>query len=50
MGEARILAGANLRYFEAYMAVALLYWLLCLVIEAALKSLEHKFDIEGRHL
>lgn len=45
MGQARIIAGANLRFFEAYIAVALLYWLLCIAIEQGVKKLEQYLNV-----
>ncbi|WP_236682959.1 MULTISPECIES: amino acid ABC transporter permease [unclassified Streptococcus] len=33
MGQTRILAGSNLCFFEGYIAVAIIYWICCLVIE-----------------
>ncbi len=45
MGQARIIAGANLRFFEAYIAVALIYWGLCIVIEQGIKALERKLQV-----
>ena len=48
MGQARILAGANLRFFEAYIAVALLYWLFCILIERGVGYLERRLNIPDR--
>ena len=50
MGQARILAGANLRFFEAYIAVALIYWLFCILIERSVHSLERKLNVDARPL
>ena len=33
MGEAKILGARGLRFFEVYVAVALVYWAICIVIE-----------------
>jgi L-cystine transport system permease protein len=33
MGEAKILGARGLRFFEVYVAVALVYWGICIVIE-----------------
>lgn len=48
MGQARILAGANLRFFEAYIAVALLYWVFCILIEQGVRYLERKLNVADR--
>ena len=40
MGQAKITAGSNLRYFEAYIAISLIYWLLCILLEWGLDKLE----------
>lgn len=50
MGQARILAGANLRFFEAYIAVALIYWVFCILIERGVAYLEGKINIADRPL
>jgi ABC-type amino acid transport system permease subunit len=42
------LTGANAyRYFEVFVAVALIYWALCIVIERLGKYLEKKFALPG---
>ena len=50
MGQARILAGANLRFFEAYIAVALFYWIFCILIEQSVRYLERKLNVKDRPL
>ena len=50
MGQARILAGANLRFFEAYIAVALIYWVLCILIEQGVRYLERKLNVDAQPL
>ena len=50
MGQARILAGANLRFFEAYIAVALFYWIFCILIEQSVHYLERKLNVADRPL
>lgn len=47
MGQARIIAGANLRFFEAYIAVALIYWVCCLLIEWFVGWLEKRLDVDA---
>lgn len=46
MGQTRIIAGANLRFFEAYIAVALVYWAMCLLIEQVAKRIERKLNVD----
>ncbi len=46
MGQARIIAGSNLRFFEAYITVSLIYWLLCLGIERLVHHLEKKLNVD----
>ncbi|MCM6931545.1 ABC transporter substrate-binding protein/permease [Enterococcus italicus] len=46
MGQTRIIAGANLRFFEAYIAVALVYWVMCLLIEQVAKRIERKLNVD----
>ena len=46
MGRARIIAGSNLRFFEAYIAVALIYWVICLIIEFAFGAFEKKLNVD----
>ncbi len=48
MGQARILAGANLRFFEAYIAVAVIYWILCILIEQGVRALERKLNVDAQ--
>ena len=47
MGQARILAGANLRFFEAYIAVALIYWAMNILIEQGVRWLERKLNVDA---
>lgn len=42
MGQARIIGGANLRFFEAYIGVALIYWIFCILIEQLSSKLEKR--------
>ncbi|MGX7091463.1 ABC transporter substrate-binding protein/permease [Hutsoniella sourekii] len=50
MGQARIIAGSNLRFFEAYIAVALIYWICCILIEQAVKWLEGRLNVDNHEL
>ncbi len=45
--EAQILGGADYRYFERYIAVALVYWVISIVIENAGRLIERRMDITG---
>jgi len=40
MGEAKILGARGLRFFEVYIAVALVYWAICILIERLIAFLE----------
>lgn len=40
--QAKILGGSALNYFEAYMAVGIVYWVMLIVINYGLKALEKK--------
>jgi len=42
MGEARIQGARTLRFFEVYIAVALVYWAVCIIIERAVTLLERR--------
>jgi L-cystine transport system permease protein len=42
MGEARIQGARNLRFFEVYIAVALVYWAICIIIERLVILLERR--------
>lgn len=46
MGQARIIAGSNLRFFEAYIAVAIIYWIICIVIEQLIRLLERRLNVD----
>ncbi|MGX7109141.1 ABC transporter substrate-binding protein/permease [Facklamia miroungae] len=45
MGQAKITAGANLRFFEAYIAISLIYWGLCILLEWTIVKLEHHYQV-----
>lgn len=45
MGQARIMAGSNLRFFEAYIAVSLIYWVLCIVFARAIRMWESHLNV-----
>ncbi|MDH2926007.1 amino acid ABC transporter permease [Lonepinella koalarum] len=44
MGRAKAVSGNSMRFFEAYIGLALLYWLICIVIEFLIHKLEHRFN------
>lgn len=46
MGQARIIAGSNLRFFEAYIAVAVIYWIICIIIEQLVRRLEGRLNVD----
>ena len=48
MGMAKVASGRNLRFFEVYIAAAIVYWAVCLIIELASKLLEGKIDIKRK--
>jgi polar amino acid transport system permease protein len=43
--EAKILGGRNYRYFEAYVSLALIYWVITAVIEQIMKRVENRLAI-----
>jgi L-cystine transport system permease protein len=52
MGQARIMGARGLAFFEVYVAVALVYWAVCIVFELVLARLEKKirfFERKGGH-
>ena len=42
MGEARLQGARSLRFFEVYIAVALVYWAICIIIERLVTLLERR--------
>ncbi len=44
MAQARIVGSRSFRYFEIYIAVSLLYWPICALLERLLLSLEQKLS------
>ena len=47
-GKSKVIAGRNMRFFESYIGLALLYWILCIAIEFGIHRLEKKFNIMER--
>ncbi len=48
--QSRILAGNNLRFFESYCALALIYWGMTILIERAVAFMERRLDIDFRSM
>ncbi|MGK9235887.1 amino acid ABC transporter permease [Inquilinus limosus] len=40
MAAAKIIGGRSLRFFELYMAVAVIYWVICILVEVAMRRWE----------
>ncbi|WP_026870958.1 amino acid ABC transporter permease [Inquilinus limosus] len=40
MAAAKIIGGRSLRFFELYMAVAVIYWVICILVEIAMRCWE----------
>ncbi len=43
--QGRIIAGRSYRYFELYISLAIIYWVITIVIEQAIKLIEKKIRI-----
>ena len=43
--EGKILAGRNYRYFESYISLAIIYWILTILMERGLAAVEKKFSL-----
>ncbi len=43
--QGRILAGRNFRYFEVYVSLAIIYWVITVVLENVFRLLEKRFTI-----
>jgi polar amino acid transport system permease protein len=41
----KIISGSNFRFFEVYLALAIIYWTLTILIERSVSLLEHKLEI-----
>lgn len=50
MGEAKIIAGRTSNFFEVYIVAALIYWILCIILEQMFKLIEIKTDKAGRKM
>lgn len=46
--QAKIISGANFRFFEVYLALALIYWGITILIERMLKYTEGRFTLPAR--
>lgn len=40
MAAAKVACGRNLRFFEAYIAAAIIYWIVCIIMEIVFKRIE----------
>ncbi|WP_018886049.1 amino acid ABC transporter permease [Paenibacillus massiliensis] len=49
--QGKIISGSNFRFFEVYLALAIIYWALTIIIEQILRYLEKRFSIPepGQH-
>lgn len=43
--QAKIIAGANYRYFEVYLALAFVYWMVTIIIEQLIRLVEKKIEV-----
>lgn len=50
MASAKVIAGRNMRFFEVYIAVAIIYWIICLLIEIVIRKLEKNLNIQDKEL
>jgi len=48
MGEAKIIGARGLAFFEVYIAVSMIYWIVCIIIEKVLVKLEKRIRIYER--
>ena len=42
MGQAKIMGSRGLAFFEVYIAVSIIYWILCIVVERLLVLVEKR--------
>ncbi|WP_238900013.1 amino acid ABC transporter permease [Clostridium sp. YIM B02500] len=50
MASAKVIAGRNMRFFEVYIAIAIIYWVICLIIEIVFRKVEKKLNIQEREI
>ncbi len=48
MGKAKIIGGRTLRYFEAYICTAIIYWICCILLSIVFKFIEKKINYKER--
>ncbi len=48
MGRAKIIGGRTLRYFEAYICTAIIYWICCIILSVVFKYIEKKINYKER--
>lgn len=46
--QGKILAGRNYRYFEAYISLAIIYWLITIIVERIIKFLEKRTSVPDK--
>ena len=44
--QAQIIGGSTFRLFETYLALALIYWPICIVLEILIRKIESKLEIK----
>jgi L-cystine transport system permease protein len=42
MGQAKILGSRGLAFFEVYIAVSIIYWIICIIVERLLVIVEKR--------
>jgi ABC-type amino acid transport system permease subunit len=42
MGQAKIIGAQGLNFFEVYIVVAFLYWIICILVEKIVSILENR--------
>ncbi|MDR2196741.1 MAG: amino acid ABC transporter permease [Coriobacteriales bacterium] len=50
MGMARIVGARSLRYLEAYFAVSIIYWVVCIIVELIFRIVEYRLSRSRRSL
>jgi polar amino acid transport system permease protein len=46
--EAKILASRNFRYFEAYISLAIIYWLITIILEQIVRHIEKRARVPDK--
>jgi L-cystine transport system permease protein len=50
MGMAKILGSRSLQFLEVYVSVSLIYWVVCIILELALRIFERRIGVSRRSL